>query len=113
VIFDLLTKPDVVLTKQETAKVKKVARTLLEKLKKEKLVLDWRKQQATRAMVFTTVKESAGCSPAEPASVSPNRSPFCATVVLPVEYFLSNGRQCLNCLSHLRGPPHIATKYRG
>ena len=57
VIFDLLTKPDVALTKQETADVKKVARTLLEKLKKEKLVLDWRKQQATRAMVFTTVKD--------------------------------------------------------
>ena len=57
VIFDLLTKPDIRLTKQETADVKKVARTLLEKLKKEKLVLDWRKQQTTRAMVFTTVKD--------------------------------------------------------
>ena len=41
VIFDLLTKPAITLTKQETAEVKKVARTLLEKLKKEKLVLDW------------------------------------------------------------------------
>ena len=57
VIFDLLTKPDIRLTKQETADVKKVARTLLEKLKKEKLVLDWRKQQTTRAMVLTTVKD--------------------------------------------------------
>ena len=57
VIFDLLTKPDITLTKQETAEVKKVARTLLEKLKAEKLVLDWRKQQTTRAMVFTTVKD--------------------------------------------------------
>jgi len=57
VIFDLLTKPDITLTKQETADVKKVARTLLEKLKAEKLVLDWRKQQQTRAMVFTTVKD--------------------------------------------------------
>jgi type I restriction enzyme R subunit len=57
VIFDLLTKPDVVLTSQEAAEVKKVARSLLEKLKKEKLVLDWRKQQTTRAMVLTTIKD--------------------------------------------------------
>jgi type I restriction enzyme, R subunit len=57
VIFDLLTKPNVILTKQETAEVKKVARSLLEKLKQEKLVLDWRKQQTTRAMVFTTIKD--------------------------------------------------------
>ena len=57
VIFDLLTKPDVALTSQEAADVKKVARSLLEKLKKEKLVLDWRKQQTTRAMVLTTIKD--------------------------------------------------------
>jgi type I restriction enzyme R subunit len=57
VIFDLLTKPDVALTNQETAEVKKVAKTLLEKLKKEKLVLDWRKQQTTRAMVLVTIKD--------------------------------------------------------
>jgi type I restriction enzyme R subunit len=57
VIFDLLTKPEIVLTKQEAAEVKKVARSLLEKLKQEKLVLDWRKQQTTRAMVFTTIKD--------------------------------------------------------
>ena len=57
VIFDLLTKPQIGLTKQETGEVKKVARSLLEKLKQEKLVLDWRKQQTTRAMVFTTIKD--------------------------------------------------------
>jgi type I restriction enzyme R subunit len=57
VVFDLLTKPDLNLTKQETAEVKKVAKVLLEKLKKEKLVLDWRKQQTTRAMVFTTITD--------------------------------------------------------
>ena len=37
--------------------MKKVARSLLEKLKQEKLVLDWRKQQTTRAMVLTTIKD--------------------------------------------------------
>ena len=57
VIFDLLTKPDINLTRAETAEVKRVAKALLEKLKKEKLVLDWRKQQTTRAMVFTTVQD--------------------------------------------------------
>jgi type I restriction enzyme R subunit len=51
VLFDLLTKPEVVMTKAEEVKVKSVAKTLLETLKKEKLVLDWRKQQTTRAMV--------------------------------------------------------------
>jgi len=57
VIFDLLTKPRIELTNQETADVKKVAKSLLEKLKREKLVLDWRKQQTTRAMVSTTIAE--------------------------------------------------------
>jgi len=57
VIFDLLTKPDVKLTKGEMADVKKAAKTLLAKLKAEKLVLDWRKQQTTRAMVFTIIQE--------------------------------------------------------
>jgi type I restriction enzyme R subunit len=57
VIFDLLTKPNITLTKPETTEVKRVARSLLEKLKQEKLVLDWRKQQTTRAMVLTTVKD--------------------------------------------------------
>src|SRR5260370_14599609 len=56
VIFDLLTKPDIALTKQEIAEVKKVAKSLLEKLKNEKLVLDWRKHQTTRAMVLTTIR---------------------------------------------------------
>ena len=55
VIFDLLTKPEIALTKKEPAEVKKVAKALLEKLKAEKLVLDWKKQQTTRAMVFTTI----------------------------------------------------------
>ena len=57
VIFDLLTKPEIALTKQEIADVKKVARSLLEKLKQEKLVLDWRKQQTTRAMVYVTIQD--------------------------------------------------------
>lgn len=57
VIFDLLTKPEIALTDKESAEVKKVAKALLEKLKKEKLVLDWRKQQTTRAGVLVTIQE--------------------------------------------------------
>ena len=57
VIFDLLTKPEIDLRDKEAAEVKKVAKTLLDKLKREKLVLDWRKQQTTRAMVLTTIKD--------------------------------------------------------
>ncbi len=55
-IFDLLTKPDPVLTKAEEREVKKVAKELLQKLKSEKLVLDWKKRQATRAAVRYTIE---------------------------------------------------------
>jgi len=56
VIFDLLTRPDMKLAKAEERDVKKVARELLETLKKEKLVLDWKKRQTTRASVRYTVE---------------------------------------------------------
>jgi type I restriction enzyme, R subunit len=56
VIFDLLTKPEVTLTKAEKEAVKKVAKALLETLKTEKLVLDWKKRQTTRAAVRYTVE---------------------------------------------------------
>jgi type I restriction enzyme R subunit len=57
VIFDLLTKPEMKLTPAEEADVKKASKALLAKLKAEKLVLDWRKQQTTRMMVFTTIQD--------------------------------------------------------
>jgi type I restriction enzyme R subunit len=55
-IFDLLTKPDVVLTRAEEREVKKVAKDLLDTLKREKLVLDWKKRQTTRAAVRYTIE---------------------------------------------------------
>lgn len=55
-IFDLLTQPNAALTKQEKAEVKKVAQTLLETLKREKLVLDWRKKQQAKAAVQVTIE---------------------------------------------------------
>ena len=55
-IFDILTKPELDLTKSEKAQVKEVARSLLQTLKQAKLVLDWRKRLRTRADVYSTVK---------------------------------------------------------
>ena len=53
-LFDLLYKPKLI--KKEQEQVKSVAHKLLEKLKREKLVLDWRKRQQTRADVFLTIQ---------------------------------------------------------
>ena len=54
-VFDLLTKPDIRLTPDEKQLVKKVVRELIDKLKREKLVIDWRKKQQTRADVRLTI----------------------------------------------------------
>ena len=56
-VFDLLTRPKMELSEKEKDEVKKVARNLLEKLKREKLVLDWRKKQQARAQVLLTVQQ--------------------------------------------------------
>ena len=56
-LFDILTKPDMHLNDKETKDVKRVARELLETLKREKLVLDWRKRQQSRAQVRLTVEQ--------------------------------------------------------
>ena len=56
-LFDILTKPNVELTDKEVDQVKKAARELLEKLKKEMLVLDWRKRQQARANVKVTIEK--------------------------------------------------------
>jgi type I restriction enzyme R subunit len=56
-IFDILTRPAPELSDNETAQVKRVAAELLEVLKRDKIVLDWRKEQATRASVRVTVEE--------------------------------------------------------
>jgi type I restriction enzyme R subunit len=56
-LFDLLIKPEMELTQKERADVKKVARELLSTLKREKLVLDWRKRQQTRAAVRLCIEK--------------------------------------------------------
>ncbi len=55
-LFDILTKPEPVLTKAEEAEVKKVCRELLATLKREKLVLDWREKQQAKAAVMQTLR---------------------------------------------------------
>ena len=56
-LFDLLTKPQIILSDKERDKVKTTARGLLATLKKEKLVIDWRKHQGTRAEVRVTIEK--------------------------------------------------------
>ena len=58
VVFDVLTKLQVRLTKQKRKRVKSVARDLPETLKSEKLVLDWRERQQWRAEVLLTIEET-------------------------------------------------------
>jgi type I restriction enzyme R subunit len=56
-VFDLLTKPAVRLTRPERQKVREVARELLVTLKVERLVLDWRKRQQSRAAVRLAIEQ--------------------------------------------------------
>jgi type I restriction enzyme R subunit len=55
-LFDILTKPEPVLTKREEAEVKRVCRELLAALKREKFVLDWREKQQAKAGVMQALK---------------------------------------------------------
>lgn len=55
-IFDLLTKPEPKLTKAQEIKVKGIAKTLLAKLKREKLILDWRLKENAKADVRQTIR---------------------------------------------------------
>jgi hypothetical protein len=53
-LFDILTRPNMKLSREEKNQVKRVAQELLDTLKAERLVLDWRKKQQTRASRFWT-----------------------------------------------------------
>jgi type I restriction enzyme R subunit len=56
-LFDLLTKPQIEMSKSDREKVKATARQLLATLKAGKLVLDWRKRQQARAEVRVTIEK--------------------------------------------------------
>jgi type I restriction enzyme R subunit len=55
-VFDLLTRPDPVLTEAERTDVKRIARKLMTHIE-EKLVLDWRKKAETREAARVLVKD--------------------------------------------------------
>jgi type I restriction enzyme R subunit len=56
-IFDILTRPEPKLTKAEELEVKKIARHLLAKLKREKFILDWRLRETAKADVRETIRQ--------------------------------------------------------
>ena len=55
-VFDLLTRPDPVLTDEEREEVKRVARKLMEHIQ-DRLVLDWRRKAQTREAARSLVKD--------------------------------------------------------
>lgn len=55
-ILDILTKPEPKLTKKEFDVVKVAAKKLVETIKREKLVFDWRKKQSTRAKLKEAIE---------------------------------------------------------
>ena len=57
-VFDLLTKPDPILTAAQEPAVKAIVRELVGKLNHELLVLDWRHKQATRAAVRVGIERT-------------------------------------------------------
>lgn len=57
-IFDLLTKLDMELIPEERDQVKTASRKLITRLKEDKLKIDWRKHQQTRADVRVTIEET-------------------------------------------------------
>lgn len=56
-VFDILTRPGPGLTESEKREVKRIAHDLLDTLKREKLVLDWRKRQQSRAAVRVFIEQ--------------------------------------------------------
>jgi type I restriction enzyme R subunit len=56
-VFDILTRPGPDLTEKEKLEVTRIGRELLDTLKREKLVLDWRKRQQSRAAVRVFIEE--------------------------------------------------------
>lgn len=55
-VFDILTKPEPELSEKERGQIKSVARSLLETLKKNDLVLDWRNKPQTKGAVRRSIE---------------------------------------------------------
>jgi type I restriction enzyme, R subunit len=56
-LFDKLVTPESTLSKADKEQVKQIAKELLATLKREKLVLDWRKKQQARAQVKVAIED--------------------------------------------------------
>ena len=56
-VFDILMKPAPELSTRDRNQVKRVAKELLETLKREKFSLDWRKRQQSRASVKLAIED--------------------------------------------------------
>jgi type I restriction enzyme R subunit len=54
----MVDKPDITSTEKEKHEIKKVAKELLLTLKQEKLVLDWRRRQQSKAAVKVAIEEA-------------------------------------------------------
>lgn len=65
-IFDLLTKPEPKLTDSEEAEVKRVARTLLERLHELVEAIDWQASQQTRGQVLSEIRQRLNELPEPP-----------------------------------------------
>jgi len=65
-VFDILIKPKLKLTKKKEQEIKTIAKDLLEKLKEQKFVLDWKKRTRTRADVQVTIEDILWKSLPEP-----------------------------------------------
>ena len=63
-IFDILTQPEPELADDERDAVKRIAQEMLEKLKSEKLVLDWRLKERAKAAVRRAIQELLDVLPA-------------------------------------------------
>jgi type I restriction enzyme, R subunit len=98
-LFDILTKPDPVLSKSEQTEVKKVCRELLATLKREKLVLDWREKQQAKAAVMQTLK----------MSLLPSRLPAAFTKDIRAEKM---ARAYAHVYDHYAGPDRSAYQLR-
>ena len=56
-LYDILTKPDIQMTQPQRQEVKSTVKNLIEVLKNDSLVLDWRKHQQSRAQVELKIAE--------------------------------------------------------
>jgi len=56
-VFDILTKPKLKLSKKKEQHIKTMVKELVEKLKEQKFVLDWKKRTRTRADVQVTIED--------------------------------------------------------